>query len=193
MRQVQREEEIAINSRLIKALFYLQYIKIMSSFESFEENEKTKEIKRLIESGEACDVEDAKDALFEKSEAEFFRGLNKEEFLEQISERLKELDSESEKSEEPLERDNERYNLRFEKAAVFGADNADEREFLYYKYWLDLPVAESEDDAVNKRRESSRRRLKEKADALSLKIGKDRSEKIFEKYRAELQELFESY
>ncbi len=169
----------------------------MSSFESFGENEKTKEIKRLIESGEAYDVEDAKDTLFEKSEAEFFRGLNKEEFLGQIGDRLKELDSESEKldknSEEPLERDNERYNLRFEKAAVFGADNADEREFLYYKYWLDLPVAESEDDAINKRRESSRRRLKEKADALSLKIGKDRSEQIFEKYRAELKELFESY
>lgn len=175
----------------------------MTPFESFEgqtkiDNKKeAEEIKRLMESGEACDEEDAKDALFEKSEAEFFRGLNKEECLREIGERLEDLDRKSKEldknSEESPECDHERYNLRFEKAVIFGADNADEWEFLYYKYWLDLPVVESEDNAINKRRESSRRRLKEKADALSSKIGKDRSEQVFEKYRVELQELFKNY
>lgn len=174
----------------------------MASFESSREqakkiDEEAEKIKHLIESDKACDFEDAKDALFEEAEAKFFRELDEEEYIGKINKRLKELDSESEKldknSKESLEYDYERYNLRFEKAVILGSVNADEREFLYYKYWLDLPVTESEDSAINKKRESSRRRLKEKADALSLKIGIKHSEQAFEKYRAKLQELFKSY
>ncbi len=168
----------------------------MSSFESFEEDEKTKEIKRLIESGKAFDVEDAEDMLFEESEANFFReldGLSKDEYLKEIGKELEMLKEKSEEldknSEEWRECDNKLYNLRFEKAVISIAENADEREFLYYSYWLDLPAAKSDDDDVNKRREVSRRRLEEKKNALSSKISDERLNKILSEYKTKLPEL----
>ncbi len=139
-------------------------------------------VRRFLESGEAVDEWDAEEALRCDEEIEFIRGIDREQYLAKIEAAFNEA--------EPGSRD--RWDLSFNKAVVAVAETPDELEFLAYNMLRDLIIKKPEDDTERRRQESTRRRFEKKINDLAAKIGTERAEELFSRYRGVLQELLGS-
>jgi hypothetical protein len=138
-------------------------------------------IRQLIASGEAVDEEDAREALQEEEDVELFRTTEPTEHRERLDRALANPET------DPIDRQ----DFKFRKAVVETGEMPDELEFLWYQALLDLPVGETQDQTVRRRRESTRRRLTQKADRSAARIGRKRVQELFELYRIALQKLFD--
>ena len=143
--------------------------------------ERNERIRQLIETGEAVDEKDAREALWEEVDTAFFRSVDGAAYCEEAGQKLR--DSET----DPIDR----WDLKFRKAVIEVGETPDELEFLWYQALLDLPTAEPRDEAARRRIESTRRRLKRKTEGVSVRLGNDRCRELFDRYRIRLQELFD--
>lgn len=139
-------------------------------------------IRRLIASGEAVDEPDAQEALREEADAALFRRVDPSAYREELARALA----------DPATDSSDRWDLKFRMAVAATGGTPDEFEFLWYQALLDLPVGETEDEAVRRRHGSTRQRLERKAEQLIARIGRERAEELFGRYRAALQELFDA-
>ncbi|TAK95497.1 hypothetical protein EPO05_03865 [Patescibacteria group bacterium] len=158
------------------------------------------EIQRLLETGEACDAEDARDAVNERQEVEFYRGVDREAALAEISETLRRLDKIERKvrggqmEELPLSsaESHDRFELRFARATVTAGLTADEREYLHCNYLLPSNRVAS-DPAEFMRQENSRRRLEKRMDAIVVRLGAERARAIVVEWQKLLGQFFGDY
>lgn len=139
-------------------------------------------IRWLVASREAVDERDAEEALREDEEAGFIRGIDRKEYLAKIEAALLEAESGS----------RDRWDLNFNKAVVAVAETPDDLEFLAYNMLRDLITEKPADDAEQRRQESAKRRLEKKINGLAVKIGTERAEELFKRYREVLQEAFDA-
>ena len=140
-------------------------------------------IRRLVESGEAVDAEDAEAALQEEADAEFLRTTNRSEYLAKLDEVLQNTETGPEV----------RWDANFQKAVVTTGEIPDELEYLAYQMMRDLPFGTPVDENARRHQKNIKLRLERKAEILAVRIGKDRAEDLFQRYRQKLQELFDNY
>ncbi len=138
-------------------------------------------IRQLITNGEAVDEKDAEEALREEADAAFFRSVGREAYREELTQALANPET------DPIDR----WDFKFRKAVIETGETPDELEFLWYQALLDLPTGETTDETVRRRREGMRQRLKRKANRVAARMGKKRTEQLFELYRIALKELFD--